>query len=100
MPSIPPLPPFPTLNELEDYFTDAAAYVPHIPHDLASAVRSVYDDLMRFGPPELPESLTMAEVGKLFVVSVPAAVVKPPPPPPKVSLCDGAIYATLYVLRL
>lgn len=91
MPSIPPLPPFPTLNELEDYFRDVTAYVPHIPHDLASAVRNVYDDLMRFGPPELPESLSMAEVGKLFVVSVPAAVAKPPPPPPPKTAAERAI---------
>lgn len=78
MPTIPSLPPFPTINELEDYFNDATAYIPNIPHDVVTTIKGVYEDLMRFGPPQFPE---LSEVGKLFVVQVPAAMPAPPPPP-------------------
>jgi len=83
MPAIPPLPPFPTYDELEGYFYGARSYIPGIPSDVAAALRGLYDDLIRFGPPEFPELPELPEMGKLFIVQVPA-VVPPPPPPPKV----------------
>ena len=92
MPSIPPIPPFPSYEDVEGFVHDATAYVPGIPADLAAALRGLYDDLMRFGPPAFPELPELPkEVGRLFVVEVPAAAPLPPPPP-KVSLrlreCD------------
>ena len=83
MPTIPPLPPFPTYDELELYFHDATTYIPGIPSDVAAALRGLYHDLMRFGPPEFPELPELPEVGKLFVVQT-RAIPPPQPPPPKV----------------
>lgn len=62
-----------------------------LPSDVAAAFQSLYDDLMRFGPPAFPQLPELPEivpsVGRLFVVEVPAAVL-PPPPPPKVTMSD------------
>ena len=96
MPAIPPLPPFPTIHEIEEYVQDTTAYIPNIPHDVATALKSIYDDLMRFGPPAFPELPELPDVGKLFVVQVPAIVELPPPPPKVLNLHQDLCYFFCY----
>ncbi len=71
----PQLPPFPTLEELEDFLIQLEQYVPY-PSDITHMIQQVYRDLMRFGPPEFPQMPAFERF-----VQIPA-----PPPPPKVRL--------------
>jgi hypothetical protein len=90
---VPPLPQFPTREEIEAYFASLRDEMP-LPLDVTAAFRSLYDDLVRFGPPAFPElpelpEIVPSSVGRLFVVHLPAESL-PPPPLPKVSkVIDG-----------
>ena len=74
---LPQLPPFPTLEQLEEYIFQLEQYVPY-PSDVAQVIQQLYRDLMRFGPPEFPQMPTFERF-----VQIPAP---PPPPPPKVRI--------------
>ena len=77
--SLPTLPPFPTVEEIQTYVWSLEHYVP-LPADVANAVQQLYHDLSRFGPPAFPELPGLSSTFERFV-QVPAP---PPPPPPKV----------------